>query len=472
MSTQTPSDPPPGPAPGALDAFSAQALSDPAQLRAWLRGHRIEEAECVTPDLAGVARGKAMPAAKFAELKDSFLPISIFFQSITGEYAHFDREDYWTEVDIRLVPDLATMRFVPWASEPTVQIIHDLLDSEGVPVPCAPRNVLKHVLALYAERGWRPVVAPEMEFYLTQKNTDPDYPLVPPLGRSGRQTVGRQSYSMAAVDEYESLIETIYDYAEAQRLEIDTVIQEGGAAQIEINLQHGDALDLADQAFLFKRLVREAAFRHDCYATFMAKPMDDEPGSAMHIHQSVVDVATGANLFSLDDGGASPQFHHFLGGQQTYLPAAMPLMAPYVNSYRRLTPGDAAPINLEWAVDNRSVGLRIPRSEPSARRVENRVVGADANPYLAIAASLACGYLGLVREIEPRGQFRGDAYAQPHSLPRSLTEALQLLEACSDLNELLGVEFVEVFSTIKHHEVEEFMRVVTSWEREYLLLTV
>ncbi|NKC16570.1 MAG: glutamine synthetase [Gammaproteobacteria bacterium] len=442
------------------------------EARNWLRAHHIEEAECITPDLAGVARGKAMPAAKFADLKASFLPISIFHQSITGNYARFDRDDFWTERDVSLVPDLSTWRFVPWANEPTVLVIHDLHETDGAPLGCAPRNVLKRVLALYAERGWRPVVAPEMEFYLTQKNSDPDIPLQPPVGRSGRRTVGRQSYSIAAVDEYESVIELIYDYAEAQRLEIDTIIQEGGAAQLEINLQHGDPLELADRAFLFKRMVREAAIRHDCYATFMARPMNHEPGSAMHIHQSVVDARSGRNLFSREDGSASNLFEHFIGGQQKYLPAAIALMAPYVNSYRRLTPGEAAPINLEWGVDNRSVGLRVPRSESAGRRLENRLVGADANPYLAIAASLACGYLGMVEAVSPREPFEGDAYSAPHTLPRSLLDAMILLENCPEIIELLGREFIDVYCTIKHHEFEEFMRVVTPWERENLLLTV
>ena len=139
------------------------------------------------------------------------------------------------------------------------------------------------------------------------------------------------------------MIEDIYDFAEAQGLEIDTVIQEGGAAQLEINLIHGNPLDLADQIFVFKRLIREAAFRHDCYATFMAKPMDNEPGSAMHIHQSLVDSKSKVNVFSDNNGEPSQIFYHFLGGQQAYLPDAMSIFAPYVNSYRRLLAGILRP---------------------------------------------------------------------------------------------------------------------------------
>jgi glutamine synthetase len=447
--------------------------STPEEMREWMRVRHIDEVECVVPDLVGVARGKAMPASKFSGFNPTYLPTSIFFQTITGNYIEMDhRDDFMMEKDIQLVPDLATLRAVPWANDPTLQVIHDLYTLDGEPVELAPRNVLKRVLKRYEEKGWEPVVAPELEFYLTKRNTNPDDPLEPPVGRSGRQSVGRQAYSIAAVDEYDRVIEDIYDFAEAQGLEIDTVIQEGGAAQLEINLIHGNPLDLADQIFVFKRLIREAAFRHDCYATFMAKPMDNEPGSAMHIHQSLVDAKTKKNVFSDENGEASQIFYHFLGGQQAYLPDAMSIFAPYVNSYRRLLAGDSAPINLEWSIDNRSVGLRIPNSNANNRRIENRLVGADTNPYLAIAASLACGLLGIENEVAPRDELKTHAHDQEFSLPRSLHQSLERLQANTELHELLGPDFVEIYSQIKHAESEEYMQVISPWEREHLLLTV
>src|ERR1700755_868071 len=189
--------------------------------------------------------------------------------------------------------DPSTIRVVPWAAEPTAQVIHDSFYSDGAPVSMAPRYVLKKVLSLYEERGWRPVVAQELEFYLGEPNVDADYPLKPPMGRSGRPEIGRQSYSIAAVNEFDPLFDDMYAFCEAQGIEIDTLIHEDGAAQMEINLIHGNALSLADQVFLFKRTAREAALRHKMDATFMAKPMAREPGSAMHIHQSVVDRQTG-----------------------------------------------------------------------------------------------------------------------------------------------------------------------------------
>ncbi len=455
-----------------VELLDAGATSE--TLRVWLRQHRIEEIDCAVPDIAGVARGKTMPAEKFVKLEPIHLPISIFHQTITGDYVGFEDEGQalYAESDLMMVPDLSTIRPAPWASSPTAQVIHDATTQDGGPVEIAPRNVLKRVIALYEKEGWQPVVAPELEFYLTKKNPDPDYPLEPPTGRSGRAGAGRQAYSLGAVDEYDKIVDDIYDFAERQYLKIDTIIQEGGAAQLEINLLHGDPIDLADQVFLFKRTIREAAFRHDCYATFMAKPLANEPGSAMHIHQSVIEKETGRNIFSQDNGEPTDAFFAFLGGQQLYLPSTACLLAPYVNSYRRLVPGGAAPINLEWGNDNRSAGLRVPVSPEASRRVENRVAGSDANPYLAMAASLACGYLGIKKGLEPRPAVIGNAYRNDHQLPRGLLEALNDFEQSKELHDLLGPRFCRVYLDLKRSEFEEFMRVISPWEREHLLLSV
>jgi len=454
------------------DGFGVGATPD--TLRAWLRAHSIEEIDCAVPDIAGVARGKTMPAEKFVRLDAVHLPISIFHQTITGDYVGFeeDGQQLYAESDLMMVPDLRTIRPAPWASSPTAQVIHDAEWQSGEPVEIAPRNVLKHIVELYSREGWKPVVAPELEFYLTKTNPDPDYPLEPPTGRSGRKGAGRQAYSLGAVDEYDKIVDDIYEFAERQYLKIDTIIQEGGAAQLEINLLHGDPVDLADQVFLFKRTIREAAFKHNCYATFMAKPLENEPGSAMHIHQSIIDAKTGRNIFTDANGQPTKNFHHFLAGQQLYLPSAMCLLAPYVNSYRRLVPNGAAPINVEWGFDNRSAGLRIPISPDSARRVENRLAGADSNPYLALAASLACGYLGIKKQLEPRAAVTGNAYGKDHQLPRGLLESLTEFEDSADLHEVIGKRFCHVYMALKRSEFEEFMRVISPWEREHLLLSV
>jgi glutamine synthetase len=443
-----------------------------SDIQQFLKDHSITEVEALVPDMAGVARGKVMPAAKYAEDEGMRLPESIFLQTVTGEYPSDDSSIHPSEIDIALTGDPKTIRVVPWAAEPTAQVIHYCFYDDGRPVPMAPRYVLRRVLDLYTAKGWRPVVAPELEFFLVEPNIDADYPLKPPIGRSGRAEIGRQAYSIAAVNEFDPLFDDIYAFCEAQDLDIDTLIHEEGAAQMEINLNHGDALDLADQAFLFKRTAREAALRHKMYATFMAKPLAGEPGSAMHIHQSIVDAKTGDNIFSDAEGKPSALFESFIAGQQKYQPAAMSLFGPNVNSYRRITRYHSAPINVQWGFDNRTAGLRVPVSEPQARRVENRLGGADANPYLAIGASLACGYLGMIEGLKPTAPITGSAYDLPFSLPRSLADALAMLQASKTLVEVFGERFVAAYCAVKENEYETFSRVISSWEREHLLLNV
>ncbi|KEP70645.1 glutamine synthetase [Thioclava sp. BHET1] len=443
----------------------------PKAAREYLEGRRLDEVECIVADIAGVARGKAMPASKFQFQDQFFLPNSIFLQTITGEWTD-NPSGAFTEPDMILKPDFSTATAAPWTADWTLQIIHDVEDQQGNPVPIAPRNVLKRVVALYEAEGWKPVVAPEMEFFLVARNVDPNQPIIPPMGRSGRRAAAKQAYSMSAVDEYGKVIDDIYDFAEAQGLEIDGILQEGGAGQIEINLAHGDPVTLADEIFYFKRLIREAALRHDCFATFMAKPIEGEPGSAMHIHQSVIDIKTGDNIFSQKDGGETEAFMHCIAGLQTHLPSVIALLAPYVNSYRRYVPDFAAPINLEWGRDNRTTGLRVPISGPGARRIENRLAGMDCNPYLGLAATLACAYIGLKQRQMPKPECIGDAYMSAEDVPVNLGDALDLFAGNEAIQETLGTEFCAVYEAVKRNEYKEFLQVISPWEREHLLLNV
>lgn len=253
---------------------------------------------------------------------------------------------------------------------------------------------------------------------------------------------------------------------------MDTLIHEVGAAQMEINFLHGDPLNLADRVFLFKRTVSEAALRHKMYATLMAKPMENEPSSAMHVHQSVVDEASGRNLFAGREGEPTGLFYSYIAGLQKYTPALMPIFAPYINSYRRLSRFMAAPINVQWGYDNRTVGFRVPYSSPVAKRVENRIPGVDCNPYLAIAATLAAGYLGMTQHLEATEPLARDGYHLPFPLPRNLDEGLTLMAACEPLNDMLGEKFVRACLALKETEYEAFFRVISSWERKHLLLHV
>ncbi|TIX24248.1 MAG: glutamine synthetase, partial [Mesorhizobium sp.] len=283
---------------------------------------------------------------------------------------------------------------------------------------------------------------------------------------------GGAGYSIAGVNEFDELIDDIYHFSERQGLEIDTLIHEEGAGQLEINLRHGNPIELADQVFMFKRTIREAALKHEIYATFMAKPIQGQPGSAMHIHQSVVDKKTGKNIFSAEDGSETDAFFHFIGGMQKHVPNALVMFAPYVNSYRRLTQQASAPVNNKWGYDNRTTAFRVPRSDPAARRVENRIPSSDANPYLALAASLACGLVGMNNKIKSEPPVLTTANADEIDLPRGLLEAVGLFEDDTELGAILGKSFAATYTAIKRAEFETFMEVISPWEREYLLLNV
>ncbi len=447
-----------------------------SELKAWLDARGISEVECLIPDMNGVLRGKVLPAAKLAQSERDGslrLPSSVFAVTVTGEYAGAsDDEDSYSDPDMVLRPDTATLCVAPGLKTPTAFVFADAHHADGSPWASSPRHVLKAAIDLYRARGWRPVVAPELEFYLTALNPDPDLPLTPPAGRSGRAETSPQPYGLEAVNEYEEIIDAIYEFADVASLNLDTMIHESGTAQLEINFLHGDPVRLADQVLVFKRIVRQVALDHGVYATFMAKPMEHQPGSAMHLHISVVGEAGGLNLFADREGADSAMFRHFIGGLQAYLPQVAPLFAPNVNSFRRMRPSHSAPINVQWGHDNRSCGLRAPISDRDNRRIENRLPGADANPYLAMAASLICGYLGVEEGAQPTTPATGNAYHHPRTLPKTLEDALERFAACTPVRTLLGEPFFRAFTAIKEAELEAFQGVISSWERDHLLLKV
>ncbi|GAB4129581.1 MAG: glutamine synthetase family protein [Rhodothalassiaceae bacterium] len=451
------------------------ASDSPDDIRQWLIARSIDDIECIIPDMAAIGRGKSLPRRQFLDsLKtgDLWIPESVLAVTVHGEII-FNPHIAETERDLRMVPDLATLRPTPWQADPTASVLCDLVHDDGTPASFAPRQLLRHVVALYEERGWRPIVAPEFEFFLIAKFASSVESPRPPTGRSGRQEFGQEPYSIDGVDEFGPLFDRLYAYCEDQKIDIATIIQEEGAAQYEINMTHGPALGVADQSFLFKRLVRQVAMQHNMFASFMAKPYPEDVGSAMHIHQSVVDAKTGRNVFSEADGTDTELFRHHIGGLQTYLPQAFPLMAPYVNSYRRFVSGMSAPTNVRWGRENRTVGLRVPRSGPEGRRIENRLAGSDVNPYLAIAASLACGLLGMIEKIEPSPETTGKGYEEEsESLPRHYLEGLRQLERCKPLRALLGDAFIDIFVSLKKAEYLDYSSVLSPWEMRHLMVTV
>ena len=444
-------------------------------LKLWLKTNKISEVECIFPDMAGSSKGKILPVQRFIKsIEDQGLKLadSVFGQTVSGKWVYESEVIDYVEEDLFMDPDFSTLRKIPWNKEPTAQIICDLKYGTNEPSEIAPRQVLMNVINELEKEGLKAIVAPELEFYLCEQNLDPDLPLKTPVGKSGRRETGSRVFGIDAVNEFDKLTDDIYDYCELMEIGVDTLVHESGPSQIEINLNHGHPLELADQAFMFKRAVRQVALKHGIHATFMAKPYQGQPGSSMHIQQNLVSLKTDKNLFCDQEGNNSREFLHYIGGLQTYLPDAMLLFAPYVNSYRRFVIDASAPINTHWGIENRTVAFRVPTSQSSSRRIENRIPGADTNPYLAIAASLACGLLGLREKIEAEKPIAGDAFERRHNIPKYLPDALKRLKVSNELSETLGRDFITLFTEIKQTEHDAYQDVISAWEREHLLLNV
>lgn len=437
----------------------------------WLASNEIDLVECLVPDIHGMSKGKIVPADDLvnAEVR---LPEAVFGQDIIGGWCEdhdlFDVAD----VDMLLIPDAKTLIVQPWSKSKIAQCICDCKTLDGEDSSIAPRTVLQNVLDLFQAKGMSPVIAQEAEFYLVERNTDPDKPIQAASGVSGREQKSPRSFQTEALADFSPFLERLYQYSKDHDIVTAGVVSEMGCGQLEINFRHGEPLTSADGMFNFKRIARQAALEQGYYATFLSKPISREPGSAMHLHQSIEDPASGDNLFANDDGGYSEHFFAYLGGLQKYTPSVMAFLAPNVNSYRRFEDAESCPINTKWGIDNRTTGFRVPHSNADSTRIENRIPGSDTNPYLAIAASLACGYLGIQEGLRPGEPIAESAWDLEHSLPRSLRESLDLLLQCKPIIDLFGERFVSVFVDLKLRELGAYSSTVTAWEREHLLLKV
>lgn len=431
-----------------------------------LRG--VDEIECVTPDLNGVPRGKVMTAEGFLEGRRLQLARGVLLQCIMGGYPapRFYGSD---DGDLALNAEPTQVHRLPWSDTPRAFAICDADELDGRSSGLSTRGLLKKVIARYAQHGWQPVVATELEFFVFARNADPQQPFQPPLGLDGRREDGASAFSVSSNNGLRPFFQEVYQCMAALGLPRDTFMHEMGVSQFEINLLHGDPLLLADQTFLFKHLLKEVALKHGLTVVCMAKPLAHTPGSSMHIHQSVVEQGSGQNIFSAADGQATPAFYHFIAGQQAAMADFTLLFAPHVNSYQRLCHPYASPNNACWSEDNRAAGLRIPASAPVARRVENRLPGADANPYLALAASLAAGLHGIEQQLQPSAPIQGEFEVPDElALPCTLHAAIERLKRSDLALELFGKEFIEGYIASKTLELTSFYDEITPWERRVL----
>jgi len=439
---------------------------DRTALAELLRG--VDEIECVTPDLNGVPRGKVMTAEGFLEGRRLQLARGVLLQCMMGGYpaARFYGSD---DGDLALNAEPTQIHRLPWADTPRALAICDADELDGGSSGLSTRSLLKQVIARYAAHGWQPVVATELEFFVFARNADPLQPFQPPLGLDGRREDGGSAFSVSSNNGLRPFFREVYQCMAALGLPRDTFMHEMGVSQFEINLLHGDPLLLADQTFLFKHLLKEVALKHGLSVVCMAKPLAHTPGSSMHIHQSVVDQGSGQNIFSAADGQATPAFYQFIAGQQAAMADFTLLFAPHVNSYQRLCHPYASPNNACWSEDNRAAGLRIPASAPVARRVENRLPGADANPYLALAASLAAGLYGMEQRLQPSAPIQGEFEVPDElALPCTMHAAIERLKRSDLALELFGKEFIEGYIASKTMELTSFFDEITPWERRVL----
>lgn len=360
--------------------------------------------------------------------------------------------------DVTVRPDLSTLTALPW--EPGVATcLGEVTDpATGAPAPESPRDLLRTVLAHCAEQGLRPIVGPELEYFLLERTATG--------WRRHPETTGAVYTAGLRADPANHLLRTLRHLRDLG-IGVITGNHEFDGGQYEINLTHSDALDAADRSFRFKAAVKELARRDGLLATFMAKPFGDAGGSGFHLHLSC-DDAEGRNAFDDPAGahGLSAVARHAIAGIVAHAPALAALLNPTVNSYKRFGPDTLAPWLIDWGLDNRSAMVRIPPERGSGARLELRLGDASANPYLAIAATLAAALLGIRADEEPPPPLEGYGYDTARSvlLPTDLSAALDALEADTDLTGLLGKDFTTSYLTYKRNEVERFQRHVTDWE--------
>jgi glutamine synthetase len=360
---------------------------------------------------------------------------------------------------------------VRWARAPTAQVLLTMPEQKNQPCLVDPRQVLARLLARFAKRGLKPMVAVEMEFYLMDRKRGPLGEPLPPISpATGEPDSTRQLYSIGGLDIYADFVRDVAAAARLQNVPASTAIAENSPGQFEINLHHDDdAVRACDHAMLLRRTIKSVAPRHGFSASFMAKPYLDLAGSGMHVHCSLID-AKGRNAF--DDGGekGSALLRHAIGGLAATTAEAFALLAPNLNSYRRYRPGSLVPMGATWGYNNRSVAFRVPAGAPNARRIEHRIAGADANPYLAMAAILAGMLHGIERKLDPGAPATTDVSAQiDPKIPFQWHEAIARLRKAKILPDYIGADYLALYADAKAAELAKFNTAISPREHEWYL---
>jgi glutamine synthetase len=445
------------------------------ELAALLAAHpEIEFVDAAIADIAGTLRGKRIAASDALKLFDAGMqiPASLHLMDVRGEMMNPQGRGYSDgDPDGTAWPIAGTAMQVWGADPPRAQVLMDFRDAHGAPLAHDPRAILERVLKRFAELDLTPVAAHELEFYLIDPKRDARGRPLPPINpRSGARENAPSVYGLDDLDRYQPFLTALHEAAAMQRVPVSAASKEYAPGQFEANLRHqANAVIASDHAILLRQTVKAAALRQDCQATFMAKPYPDRSGSGQHVHVSLLD-RQGHNIFDNGTEEGSELLRFAAGGLAALMPESMAFFAPNLNDYRRFAPDMFAPVNRRWGVNNRSVGLRVPVGPSSARRIEHRCAGADANPYLVMAAVLAGVHYGIANRIDPGPAATGNiSHAPDSALPFSLEDALKLLERAEHIQDYFGAEGVALYRETKAAELQRFKKIISAEEYEWYL---
>lgn len=446
-----------------------------SELAAFLqRNPDIEFVDAMFPDMCGIIRGKRLTPKHAETLYSDGLqvPGSMLLLSVTGSCMDpLGRGVSDGDPDVVIRPIAGSIRRIPWSPRPGAQVQVSVLNAEGGGNDFDPRHILARVVRRFDELRLQPVVACELEFCLIDCEATPEgTPKRPALTSSGRKFGDTQLMSLASVDEFGAFVQEVTEVSRALGIPLTALNAEYGGGQFEMNLHHvADAVQAADDAVSLKQIVQSIATRHGMQATFMAKPYADRAGSGMHWHMSLLD-ATGRNVFDENEKRGAEALQHAVAGVLATLPEAMAFVAPNINSYKRFKPGLFVPMTRTWGYNNRSVAVRIPGGAGHDRRIEYRIAGADANPYLALAVLLAGVHHGIAGKLTPSHPHDGNASTiRDAGLPLKLYDALSALGIAKVIPDYLGRDYCEVYAECKRLEMEEFLSELSSREFNWYL---
>ncbi len=446
-------------------AFDAKAAAD--GLQAFVRDNPdIERIELLFPSINGIFRGKWLPAADIDKLAKGGLRLPISTYALDSWGRDVDATGLGIvggDPDGIGLPVIDSLARIAWTQHPAAQILMTMVSTDGAPCPFDPRQVLAGAIARFAEIGLTPVIATELEFFFTRPIATGGEAPQPPL-----ETANGNLCNLNALAAYDDVLHDIRQFCQVQGVAADMMLAEAGNGQFEINFKHvADAVRAADQAMLFKRIVIGCAQKHGMDATFMAKPYGDDVGSGMHVHVSLVDEA-GDNVLAGRDG-VSERLRHAIGGVLATMRELQAVFAPNLNSYRRFQPNSFAPVSPVWGLDHRGVAVRVPQGAGPGARLEHRICGADANPYLAITAILGGMLRGLEKRVDPGPPVETGNGVAEERLHHDWQTAVDEFATSAAAVDIFGADFHRVYVALRRSEIETLSKMVSDVEyRTYL----